>query len=262
MGFGWGGYYPIYRPWWGPYYGYRPVRASRLLPSLLSAGLCAADALSAGEHQHHEHQRLQPARDRASRRSPGDAAGGAAGQPSDSRPAGGCAPGDAARHARPAFDAAFDVPGQPATRPGTTQPSTQPATRPVTRPSDNVYAGPDGNVYRPAARSAGRLGDERPGNGGSPCSPHVLAAASPAQPDRSRVTRPARPEQPSTRPAPAGPTADPSTLNQLSRDQRGRSAGDTRMQAPPAAEAAVVLATTTSKAPAKPRAAEEAVRGE
>ncbi len=24
VGFGWGGYYPIYRPWWGPYYGWRP----------------------------------------------------------------------------------------------------------------------------------------------------------------------------------------------------------------------------------------------
>ncbi|MFY9550927.1 MAG: autotransporter, partial [Thermoanaerobaculia bacterium] len=24
VGFGWGGYRPVYRPWWGPYYGWRP----------------------------------------------------------------------------------------------------------------------------------------------------------------------------------------------------------------------------------------------
>ena len=255
-GFGWGGYYPIYRPWWGPYYGYRPVRAPGYYPALLSSGLRAAHAVSPGEHQHHEHQRLQPARDRASRRSPGHAAGDAARQPSGSRPAGGAArnaTGTGQPSTRPAT-------GQPATRPGTTQPSTQPATRPatrpVTRPADNVYAGPDGNVYRPRPGRPGSW-ETNDKDGWKPVEPSRPSRPSTSQPATrpapgEPATRPA-PSRPSTQPArPSRPTVDPNTLNQLSREQRGRSAGDTRMSQPPPSARPQSAPRSTSQAPARP----------
>jgi hypothetical protein len=198
-GFGWGGYRPYYNPWWGPYYGWRP-------------------------------------------------------RPPHYRPP---YPGRPTPYGRPGYRPpgynwnnmnVYNRPGQPrpgvrpAVRPPVARPGTVPgrpapgATRPVARPSkpDNVYAGPDGNVYRP---KPGKPGGWETNDGGKwkPVQP-TGPSTRPSTPPSSRpAPQPSQPSTPSTRPAPqpSRPTADPNTMKQLSRDYQGRKAADTRMKPPP-----------------------------
>ena len=170
--------YPIYRPWWGPYYGYRPVRViAGYYPPYYRSGLCAADALSARRASTSRTSTSTTGRDRSSRRSPGDAAGVSRQPPFPARR-------NRLRRAGPST--------RPGTRPAPGQPSTQPSTRP---PSPRRAPGRHSRAHgRPRVRSPGRpttsmrgrmatctarspVGPEagRPTTGerGSPCSPHV-----------------------------------------------------------------------------------------
>jgi len=263
VGFGWGGYYPIYRPWWGPYYGYRPVRAPGYYPPYYRPGYArpmpyrpaSINITNINVYNRPGIARpgvrpiTRPVAQPVNRPVPG--------QPS-ARP--GTRPGTGQPSTRPVTGQPSTRPGQPATRPGTTQPSTQPATRPatrpVTRPADNVYAGPDGNVYRPRPGRPGSW-ETNDKDGWKPVEPTRPSRPSASQP----ATRPApgepaarpAPSQPSTQPArPSRPTVDPNTLNQLSREQRGRSASDTRMSQPPSSARPQPAPRSTSQPPARP----------
>jgi len=249
FGFGWGGYRPYYNPWWGPYYGYRPR------PPVYRPGYPGRPVpygrpgyRPPGYNWNHMNVYNRPGQPRPGVR------------PSVQRPVTRPAtmPGRPAPGTRPPTGgpAARPMPGttqptrpgtsNPSTRPapGTTNPSTRPApgatnpstrpapgttgpsTRPVTRP-DNVYAGPDGNVYRP---QTGKPGGWETNQGGK------WKPVDAPRPGTQPSTRPAPqpPSQPSARPAPQPrPSMDPGTLNQLSRDQQGRKAGDTRANPPP-----------------------------
>jgi hypothetical protein len=241
VGFGWGGYYPIYRPWWGPYYGYRPVRPPGYYPPYYRPGYprpmpyrpASINITNINVYNRPGIARpgvrpvTRPVTQPVNRPIPG--------QPS-TRPGTRPVPGQPST--RPGQPSIQPVPGQPSTRPapgqpsrpGTTQPGTRPSTRPGTRPADNVYAGPDGNVYRPQPGRPGNW-EQNGKDGWKPVEPSRPSRPTTSQPS----TRPA-PSEPAARPAPSQPsrpTTDRSTLDQLSRDQRGRSAGDTRMQAPP-----------------------------
>jgi hypothetical protein len=238
VGFGWGGYYPIYRPWWGPYYGYRPVRPPGYYPPYYRPGYprpmpyrpASINITNINVYNRPGIARpgvrpvTRPVTQPVNRPIPGQPAtrpGRPPAQPPSTRPVPGQPSTQPVR------------PGQPSTqpaRPGTTQPGTRPSTRPVTRPADNVYAGPDGNVYRPRPGRPGSW-EQNDKDGWKPVEPSRPSRPSTQQPS----TRPA-PSRPSTQPAPARPsqpTVDPSTLNQLSREQRGRSASNTRMSQPP-----------------------------
>ena len=237
VGFGWGGYYPIYRPWWGPYYGYRPVRPPGYYPPYYRPGYprpmpyrpASINITNINVYNRPGIARpgvrpvTRPVTQPVNRPIPGSPARPVtrpSTRPSTGQPSIQPAPGQPSR------------PGERPSRPGTTQPSTRPSTRPATRPADNVYAGPDGNVYRPRPGRPGSW-ETNDKDGWKPVEPSRPSTGQPA-------TRPA-PSDPSTRPAPSQPsrqpsrpTADPRTLDQLSRDQRGRSAADTRMKPPPA----------------------------
>ena len=208
VGFGWGGYRPVYRPWWGPYYGWRPHPQpyyGRPVPG--RPGYARPRPIRINDiNVYNRPGVVRPASRPAAR--PGSPAAGVRPAP---RP--GTAP------ARPV----------PSDRPTTSRPGTRPApgtaTRPSTRPApsrpDNVYAGPDGKVYRP-----------RPTGGWETRDSGRWAPVQPSRPE----TRPApRPEGGAARPAPrpSRPTADPGTLNQLSRDRQGRQNAIKRMSAPP-----------------------------
>jgi hypothetical protein len=220
--FGWGGYRPFYNPWWGPYYGWRPRPPVYRPPYYGGRPTPYRAGYRPPYNWNNVNVYARPGAPRGVRPSVRPAV----------RPVAPARPGQpAVRPGQPA-----PRPGQPATRPG--QPSTQPArpSQPSTRPAparpsrpDNVYAGPDGNVYRP---QPGRPGSWETNDRGTwkPVQPS-RPETRPSQP--SQPSRPSQPAQPSTRPAPGRPTADPSTLNQLSREQRGRSAGDRRMSQPP-----------------------------
>ena len=238
VGFGWGGYYPIYRPWWGPYYGWRP-RPPRPGPY--------------PPHYRPGYGRPMPYRPASLNLTninvynrAGIARPGVRPVAPPSRPSTRPVPGQPAARpgTRPAPSQPSTRPGQPATRPAPGQPATRPA---PSRP-DNVYAGPDGNVYRP---QPGRPGSWETNDRGTwkpvqPSRPETRPAqpAQPSQPStRPAPSRPSTqpvPQQPSTRPAPSQPSARPNrptvdagTLNQLSRDQQGRRAAETRASAPP-----------------------------
>jgi hypothetical protein len=99
---------------------------------------------------------------------------------------------------------------------------------------NNIYAGPDGNVYRRGENggweSRVNQGSWRPNEGGRP-SDQARPGTRPTQPSTrpsqpgARPTQPgARPSQPSTRPAPSGPS-------QLDRSYQSRSRGNARAQA-------------------------------
>jgi hypothetical protein len=147
-----------------------------------------------------------------------------AGQTGGTRPA----PGQSSVQpgTRPAEPAGRPSSGQPTTvqpggRPITGQPTTQPAQaggRPAgTQPTRDVYAGPDGNVYRP-----------RPSGGGWETSDR--GGWTPVQP-RSGSSDWSRGEV--SRPSVGGRTIDSGTYNQLSRDYQGRQNGNMRMSPGP-----------------------------
>jgi hypothetical protein len=237
VGFGWGGYYPIYRPWWGPYYGYRPPRPPGYYPPYYRPGYprpmpyrpASINITNINVYNRPGIARpgvrpvTRPVTQPVNRPIPGQPA---------TRPAPGVPATRPGTRPAPGQPSIQPAPGQPATRPGTTQPGTRPSTRPVTRPADNVYAGPDGKVYRPRAGRPGSW-ETNDKDGWKPVEPSRPSRPSTTQPS----TRPA-PSEPAAQPAqparPSRPTADPSTLNQLSREQRGRNAADTRMKPPPA----------------------------
>jgi hypothetical protein len=203
-GFGWGGYRPYYNPWWGPYYGWR--RPPHYRPPYY------------GRPTPYGRPGYRPPRDNWNNMNvynrPGQPRPGV--RPSV-RPATRPVVPPSTRPSQPSTR-----PAQPSTRPA--QPSTRPS-QPSTRPSrpDNVYAGQDGNVYRPAP---GKPSTWETNDGGK---------WKPVQPSRPQ-TRPSTPPQGQARPAqPSRPTVDPATINQLSRDQKGRSAGNTRVSPPPPA---------------------------
>lgn len=209
FGFGWGGYQPYYNPWWGPYYGYRP--APPLYPGYRPGypgrptPYGQPGYRAPGSNWNHMNVYNRPGQPRPGVRPSVQPVVRPAVMPA--RPAPGVRPGTTGPSTRPA--------------PGATNPSTRPApgstTGPATRPTkpDNVYAGPDGKVYRP---QTGKHGGWETNDGGK------WKPVAPAQPST----------QPSTRPAPQPrPSMDPGTANQLSRDYQGRKAADTRMGPPP-----------------------------
>jgi hypothetical protein len=219
--FGWGGYRPFYNPWWGPYYGWRYRPPVYRPPYYVGRPVPGRPIARPYSNWNNVNIYNRPGAPRPGVRPSVRPA---------VRPVAPARPGQpATRPVQPA-----PRPGQPSTQPA--QPGTRPArpsTRPVTRP-DNVYAGPDGNVYRP---QPGRPGSWETNDKGTwkPVQPS-RPEGRPAQPSQPS-TRPAQPQQPSTRPAPSRPSVDPGTLNQLSRDQRGRSAADSRMKPPPQSSA-------------------------
>jgi hypothetical protein len=233
VGFGWGGYYPIYRPWWGPYYGWRPRPPG--------PGVYPPYRPGYGRPTPYRPSSINITNVNVYNR-PGIARPGVRPVAPPSRPATRPVQGQPATRpgARPVPSQPSTRPGQPATRPAPGQPATRPATRPAPSRPDNVYAGPDGNVYRP---QTGRPGSWETNDGGKwkPVQPS-RPETRPAQPSQPS-TRPAQPSQPSTRPAPSQPsqpsarpsrpTVDSGTLNQLSRDQQGRRAAETRGSPPP-----------------------------
>ena len=216
--FGWGGYRPFYNPWWGPYYGYR-YRPPVYRPGYGPRPVPYRAGTRPGYNWNNVNVYNRPGAPRPGvRPSVRPVARPAVRPVAPSRPG-----QPSTRPVQPA-----PRPGEPSTQPA--QPGTRPArpaTRPVTRP-DNVYAGPDGNVYRP---QTGKPGSWETNDRGT---------WKPVQPSRpeTRPAQPARPSQPVA--ALDAPGAEPpvvrrpGTLNQLSRDQRARSAGDTRMKPPPA----------------------------
>jgi len=252
-GFGWGGYRPYYNPWWGPYYGWRP-RPPAYRPPYYH-GRPVPYGRPPGYNWSHVN-----VYNRAGKPLPGvkpavrpqPRPGTMPVRPAPGRPATRPAPGAPGVRPAPGSPATRPAPGtNPSVRPapGTTNPGARPApgaTNPSTRPApgtpaarptkpDNVYAGPDGNVYRP--RPGGKPGWEtNQGGQWKPVEPS-RPGTSPSQPSTRPAPQqpPSRPSQPSTRPAPppARPSVDSGTLNQLSREQQGRQAGNARMSPPP-----------------------------
>ena len=246
--FGWGGYRPYYNPWWGPYYGWRrppyrpPYQAGRPTPYGRPGYRQPRDNWNnmnvynrPGQPRPGVRPSVRPPTVRpgampgrpvaGTRPAPGTGGGPASGP--STRPAPGTnpatrpAPGTANPSTRPATGTGgTPATGNPATRPA---PETgRPATRPAPSRPDNVYAGKDGNVYRPKPGGAGWETNE----GGK------WKPVQPSRPEGQPATQPkTRPSQPATRPA--SPSVDRGTINQLSRDQQGRKAGDTRASPPP-----------------------------
>ncbi len=229
VGFGWGGYRPVYRPWWGPYYGWRPYpRPPYPYPGRPVYGRPVPySRTTININNINVYNR------------PGVARPGVrpAVQPARPVPPAGTRPAPGARPVPPSSG-----------RPATTQPSTRPAPgrQPATRP-DNVYAGPDGNVYRPRGKGGWETNDGGQWKPVQPSRPETRPAPQ---------TQPARPtrEAPQTRPASPGRTSvDPSTLNQLSRDQRGRQYSDARMNPPPSRPPSSTSRPSSAPRPASPQ---------
>jgi len=228
VGFGWGGYRPVYRPWWGPYYGWRPYpRPPYPYPGRPVYGRPVPyPRTTVNINNINVYNR------------PGVTRPGVrpAVQPARPAPPAGARPVPGTRPA----------PQSPSGRPVTTQPSTRPAPgrQPSTRPArpDNVYAGPDGNVYRPRDKGGWETNDGGQWKPVQPSRPQTRPAPE-AQP-----ARPSRPA-PQTRPGSPERSVDPSTLNQLSRDQRGRQYSDARMNPP----ASTSRPSTSSRQPSSPQ---------
>jgi hypothetical protein len=229
VGFGWGGYRPIYRPYWGPYYGwhrppayYRPGYGRPPVPgrprptpygrppgmSITNVNVYNRPGIARPGVKPAPRPAPQPAVRPATRPAPGTVGGPPATRPS-TRPA----PGTTNPTTRPA--------------PGTTGPATRPA---PSRP-DNVYAGNDGNVYRP--RQGGSGWETNDQGKWKPVQPETRPA--PQTPPQTRPAPQQQPQKPQTRPAtqPSRPSVDPGTLNQLSRDQKGRDMGNYRSSPQP-----------------------------
>ena len=234
FGFGWGGYRPPWRPWWGPYgYGWgRPPRPP---------GYWGRPPVYPGRPRpvpynfnHYNVYNNQPGVVRpVVRPAPRPAVQPAPGtrpavQPPSSRPAvqpPGPSTRPAVQPARPETRPA-PQPGGPSTRPAVqpAQPQTRPAVQPA-RPStkDDVYAGKDGNVYRPAP---GGSWQQYTGKDWKPVPPSSGSGSSPS-------TRPA--PQPQTRPAtqPAPQTRPAESPASLSRERQARETGNYRAQPQP-----------------------------
>jgi hypothetical protein len=229
VGFGWGGYRPIYRPYWGPYYGwrrppayYRPGYGRPPVPghprptpygrppgmSITNVNVYNRPGIARPGVKPAPRPAPQPAVRPATRPAPGTVGGPTATRPS-TRPA----PGTTNPTTRPA--------------PGTTGPATRPA---PSRP-DNVYAGNDGNVYRPRPGGSGWETNDK--GKWKPVQPETRPAPQ-TQPQARPAPQP-QPPKPQTRPAtqPSRPSVDPGTLNQLSRDQKGRDMGNYRSSPQP-----------------------------
>ncbi len=236
VGFGWGGYRPVYRPWWGPYYGWRPYprppypypgRPVYGRPVPYARTTVNINNINVYNRPGVSRPGVRPAVQPAPR--PAPAAG--------SRPAPGTRPAPGARPAPQPPSSGRPVTTQPSTRPA---PGTQPATRPA-RP-DNVYAGTDGNVYRPRDKGGWETNDGGQWKPVQPARPEARPAPQ---------TQPARPSREAPQAPPASPTrpsVDPGTLNQLSRDQRGRQNSDARMN-PPASRPPSSTSRPSSTAP-------------
>jgi len=245
VGFGWGGYRPYYRPYWGPYYGWhrppgwyvgRPVTGrpvSNRRPGITNVNLYNRPGIA--------RPGVKPiVRPPATTRpTPGTRPAPGTGQPS-TRPAPGT--GQPTTRPAPSRPGTRPAPGQPSTQPAPGEPSTQPATgRPGARPApsrpDNVYAGKDGNVYRP---KPGGGGWETPGQDGK-----WKPVEKPAERPQTRPAPQPAPGRPAAQPAqpppgaqPARPAVDPGTLNQLSRDRQARDMGNFRAGPPPSSRPA------------------------
>jgi hypothetical protein len=233
VGFGSFGYRPLYRPWWGPYYDWRPrptpYYAGRrpVVPGYGRPGYTRPAPIRINDINVYN-------------------------RPGIVRPVARVRPGSATGSVRPApRPGTMPARPNPSDRPATTRPGARPApgtiTRPSTRPApsrpDNVYAGPDGNVYRPRPTGGWETRDS--------------GRWKPVEPSRPE-TRPAPgPEGGTSRPAPrpSRPSPDPGTLNQLSRDRQGRQNGNTRMSPPPQRQAPPSRPAPQSRpAPSRPSA--------
>ena len=244
VGFGWGGYRPIYRPYWGPYYGWhrppswhrppvygRPVYG-RPTPYGRPPGVSITN-VNVYNRPGIARPGVKPAVVRP------------APQPAvrpGTRPAPGTVPGSTRPATRPA--PGTTSPSNPSTRPapGTTNPTnpstrpapgtTGPTTRPVPSRPDNVYAGKDGNVYRPKPGGSGWETNDQ--GKWKPVQPETRPSTQPPQARPGNAPQ-QKPQQPQARPAPqpSRPSVDPNTLNQLSRDQKGRDMGNYRAGPPP-----------------------------
>jgi hypothetical protein len=211
VGFGWGGYRPIYRPYWGPYYGWhRPPRPPGYRPRPTPYGRPPGMSIT----NINVYNR----------------------------------PGIARPGVKPVTRPVPRPAPQPAARPGiSTRPAPKPETAPRPAPTrpDNVYAGKDGNVYRP--RPGGGWETNQSGKW-KPVQPEARPAPRPeTRPAPRPETRPAPQARPA--PQPSRPSVDPGTLNQLSRDQRGRQMGDMRASPKPQSRS-----TAPSRPAPKPRA--------
>ncbi len=155
---------------------------------------------------------------------PVDAAGDAARQPSDSRPAARSRPGTpTTRPVQPSTQPSTR-PGQPATRPGTTQPAR--GQRPGrSRAAGQRLRGPGRQRVPATAGKAGKLGDQRQGNAGNRCS---LRGRRRDPPQPARRDAPGAPSQPSTRPAPSRPSAVDPARSTSSRATSAAAAPETR----------------------------------
>jgi len=237
VGFGWGGYVPIYRPWWGPYrawtrppgwharpmpYGARP----RPMPINNINVYNRPGIARPGVRPISSRPSIQPVTGRP-----------ATGRPAPSQPGG-----------RPAPQPGRPASGQPSTQPVPGRPApSRPGVRPAPgRPTRDVYAGPDGNVYRPRPSGGWETNDRGQWKPVSPARP------APGEPS----TRPA-PSQPSrgtvSRPSVGRPSVDPGTLNQLSRDRAGRRNGDVRMSTPPSRPPSAPRSAPPARSQPKPR---------
>jgi hypothetical protein len=213
VGFGWGGYRPIYRPYWGPYQGWHrpPGWHPRPAPYGRPPGVSITNI--------NVYNR----------------------------------PGIARPGVRPVTRPAPRPAPQPAGRPGaSTRPAPGRAARQAPSRPDNVYAGSDGNVYRPRPGGGWETNQNgswkpvqpstRPGPGSRPES--RPAPGPEARPAPQPGARPARPSAP-----PPRPPNEASTLNQLSRDQRARQRADMRARPPQPAPRSTAPSRSAPKQP-------------
>ena len=230
FGFGWGGYRPPWRPWWGPYgYGWGrhprppgywgpPRPGYRARPTPYNFNNYNVYGGRPGV--------VRP----AVRPAPRPAV------PPSARPAGPSTrpaprPVPGTRPTGPTTRPAVQPPA-PSTRPAPqpSAPSTRPAPRPSTR--QDIYAGRDGNVYRPAKDGSwqqytGKDWKPMPGAGGT-----------------GTAARPAPAPQPSRQ------VESPSSL---SRERQARQMGDYRAQPQPQRAAPAPRPATKPSTPRSPR---------
>jgi hypothetical protein len=127
----------------------------------------------------------------------------------------------------------------------------QPGTRqPAARPTRDIYAGRDGNVYRPKPDGGWETNDRGAWKPVSPSRPEARPAPGGvgAQPAPSQPSR-----QPVDRPSVSRPSVDSGTLNQLSRDRQGRQSSEMRGSTPPSAPPKSAPPRAPAQRPPQPR---------